>query len=340
MFAPEEVIFAPTSQCNLHCAHCRVTRTKDLLDAGTAIRFLESCNDAGIDRVGFSGGEPFLRPDFLAALVRAAVDRGMLFDRLMTNGVWQSDEASLRAALSAVEDAGFDGVYGLSVDTWHEQDAEKLVAFARCVYELRGRRDCIEILSVRAADEGPCLSKLRAIAEAFGGELEVERHGGEPLSISDRAWRERPESGEDVPEALFIDIHRFPYSAAMAPEAARDPARAIAGAEPWADDEWFVDDLCAGPGNVLYVHPTGDIAACCGFANENPGLILGNIARDGHAEVMARAAASPQVLTCYGGGLGALRENLEAGGRRFPGKTSDQCFFCDYCAREGLFAKG
>ena len=338
MFAPEEVIFAPTSQCNLNCAHCRVTRSSDLLDVGAAIRFLESCNDAGIDRLGFSGGEPFLRVDFLAALSRAAVERGMLFDRLMTNGVWHRDAGALREAVAAVEGAGFDGVYGLSVDSWHDQEPEKLVQFIQTVFDIRGRRDCVEILSVQARDEGPCLDKLRAIAAALGGELELDRHGGEPLSIADRIWKERPETGEDVPEALFIDIHRFPYSAAMSPEGeGADPALEAARSRPWADAEWFEDDLCTGPGNVLYVHPTGEVAACCGFANENEGLILGNIARDGYEALMAKAEESPQVRTCYGSGLGALRQRLESKGFAFPGKTSDQCYFCDWCARKGLF---
>lgn len=337
MFAPEEVIFAPTTQCNLHCAHCRVTRGPALLDAKTSLRFLESCAEAGIDRVGFSGGEPFLRPAFLEELVRGAVERDMLFDRLMTNGVWYRDEAELRAVIGRIEEAGFDGIYGLSVDSWHGQDAASLGLFAKTVFELRGRRDCLEILSVQARDEGPCMAALGGLAEALGGELELERRSGEPLSISDRLWKERPESGEDLPEALFIAIQRFPYSSAMAPETGADPAEGLARAEPWGEGPWFEDDLCAGPGNVLYVHPNGDVAACCGFANENEGLILGNIARDDYAAVMARAAASPQVRTCYEGGLGRLREELEAKGFVFPGRTSDQCFFCDWCAKRGLF---
>ena len=340
MFAPQEVIFAPTSQCNLHCAHCRVTRSADRLDVKAAIRFLESCNDGGIDRVGFSGGEPFLRVDFLSALTRAAVERGMLFDRLMTNGVWHGDIGALREGLAAVENAGFDGVYGLSIDSWHQQDQEKLIQFIQTAFELRGRRDCVEILSVQARDEGPCLEKLRAIAGAFDGELELARHGGEPRCISDLAWRGRPQTGEDLPGALFIDIHRFPYSAAMSPEGeGGDPGTEAARARPWSDEEWFEDDLCAGPGNVFYVHPCGDVAACCGFANENAGLILGNIMSDGYDELMAKAAQSPQVLTCYGSGLGSLRLRLEAKGFVFPGKTADQCYFCDWCAKKALFSE-
>jgi hypothetical protein len=319
MFRPEEVIFAPTAQCNLHCAHCRVTRIPDVLDEDAAVAFLESCQSAGIDRVGFSGGEPFLRPAFLCALSKAAVDLGMIFDRLMTNGVWFQDEASLRETLGRLSGAGFDGTVGVSVDSWHEQDPERLACFFRSVYEIWGRRDCIEILSVRSDDEGPCNEKLARLAREFEGAILAE--GGEPLAIADSRQSVKRSPEEDAPESLFIDIHRFPYSASAAEDA-------------WRDDEWFEDDFCAGPGNVLYVHPNGDVAACCGFANENPELLIGNIALDGYEDVMRRAAASPHIADCYDRGLGAVRAGLEASGMSFPGKTRDICFFCDWlCAR-------
>ena len=31
------------------------------------------------------------------------------------------------------------------------------------------------------------------------------------------------------------------------------------------DSKWFEDDFCEGPGQILFVHATGDIAPCCGF---------------------------------------------------------------------------
>jgi len=54
---------------------------------------------------------------------------------------------------------------------------------------------------------------------------------------------------------------------------------------------------------------------------------------EGAAALIARAAERPHVATCYGRGLGRLREEMEASGFRFPGRTGDQCFFCDWlCA--------
>lgn len=325
MFHPEEVIFAPTGRCNLHCAHCRVSRPAATLDAEAAIAFLEDCQAGGVERVGFSGGEPFLEPDFLCAVSEAVVDLGMLFDRLMTNGVWYRDEAALRETLGRVADAGFDGKIGLSVDTWHGQPEDRLLAFVGAVFEAFGRKDCIDILSVRAPDEGPALARLGAIAKRFGGRLFLE--GGEPTEIRDASFDARRATGEDLPEALSMRIWRFPYSASADEDA-------------WKDARWFEDDFCEGPGNVLYVHPDGRIAACCGFANENDGLILGRLGEDDYDSVMEKAATSPHIKACYETGLGSIRQCLEAEGFAFPGKTADQCFFCDWACRKGLLDGG
>jgi hypothetical protein len=121
----------------------------------------------------------------------------------------------------------------------------------------------------------------------------------------------------------MINIIRVPYSPA-------------AGENAWTAAEWFEDDFCRGPGNVFYVHPDGRIAVCCGFANENPQLIIGDVRRDDYRSLMRHASASPFVRACYSTGLATTRSRLEARGHRFPGKTADPCFFCDYCTKQGI----
>lgn len=319
MFRPEEIIFAPTARCNLHCAHCRVTRVPDELDAASAVAFMEDCAARGVERVGFSGGEPFLRPDFLREVSAAAVGLGLLFDRLMTNGVWWRDEAELSEVLRGLADAGFDGKLGLSVDAYHDSTAERLGAFVLAAFEAFGRRDCVEILSVESADDAPLLEKLRAVAALARGSLILE--GGQPRAI---VGDPRPRGAPPQPdgEELRVDIHRFPYSAAADEDA-------------WRSESWFEDDYCAGPGNVFYVHPNGKVAVCCGFANENDDLVVGRLS-EGYEALMASAARSPRVRACYETGLGERRERLEAAGTVFPGKTADLCFFCDYLCKKGL----
>jgi len=285
-----------------------------------AVSFLDSCSAAGVERVGFSGGEPFLRLDFVVAVTAAAVDRGMYFDRLMTNGDWWATEASLHEALGAVADAGFDGVLGLSYDAYHGQAPERVAAFMAAAYEAFGRRDAVEILSVRSPDDEAFFRGLEAVAAALGGRLEYEL--GEPSRIVDDAYLGRSEADPDDGSDLVAQVVRSPRS-----RSAEEGA--------WDAERWFADDYCEGPGNVLYVHPDGGVAVCCGFANERPQLIVGTVG-DAVDAIVAEAAARPLVRACYEVGLAATRKRLEAEGVRFPGRTGDACFFCDYLCGEGL----
>src|ERR1700758_4339545 len=74
-FRPNYISFAGTYQCNLSCPHCCVPiEWTDRLDIATALRFLEDAHVYGIDLLGFTGGEPFLYPEFVIALTRRAAE--------------------------------------------------------------------------------------------------------------------------------------------------------------------------------------------------------------------------------------------------------------------------
>ena len=99
-FRPRYLSFAGTYQCNLSCPHCCVPiEWTDRLDIATATRFLEDAHAEGIRTLGFTGGEPFLYPEFLQALSRRAAELRFRFDKLVTNG---------DLALTDVWLAGFD----------------------------------------------------------------------------------------------------------------------------------------------------------------------------------------------------------------------------------------
>ncbi len=318
MFKPEQIIFAPTAECNLACPHCRVTRIPDRLEAKDAINFMKSCRPNGIERIGFSGGEPFLRPDFICDVSRAAVELDMLFGRLMTNGVWFDSPEHLQQTLANLHQAGFDGKFGVSIDSYHDPNPRDLTLFFQTVFSVWGRRDCGEIISVIPPDGAEPRETLEKLAEQLGGRLVIE--DGVPYSIVNEAFLNPGGNAADGAEALVIDIVRVPYSAP-------------AGENAWTSETWFEDDFCRGPGNVFYVHPDGSVAVCCGFANENGGLIIGRIPADGYRQLTRRAADSPVVRACFKDGLATVRQLLEAQGSTFPGKTEDRCFFCDYLAK-------
>ena len=131
-FRPNYLSFAGTYQCNLACPHCCVPiEWPDRLDVAAALRFLEQARAFGIEVLGFTGGEPFLYPEFVHTLCRRATALGYRYDKVMTNGVWYRDESQLEEVLGELAAAGFTGKLGLSVDKFHGSHTAKLAAFCR-----------------------------------------------------------------------------------------------------------------------------------------------------------------------------------------------------------------
>lgn len=97
----------------------------------------------------------------------------------------------------------------------------------------------------------------------------------------------------------------------------------------WQSKKWFKEDYCEGPGQILFVHATGDIAPCCGFANENPALFIGNINTDTFDTLIKKACENKMVNICYNTGLLKEAKMLYKEGK-LPGITGDICSFCDW----------
>ena len=284
MFNPQEIIFAATNSCNLHCKHCFIDRDPHKLKIQDAIKLLKSCKDStsacNIEKIGFSGGEPFLYFDFLCEVTKAAVQMDFMFDQIITNGDWWIDESDLMQKLQTLYDAGYDGKIGLSWDSYHGQSTVRMETFISCVQELFGD-DSINIQMVDTEDN-----------QAPGNAPKIYHLPRTYTSQDERAWQAR---------------------------------------------RWFKEDFCEGPGQILYVHADGNIAPCCGFANENPELFIGKIT-DSFEEIMQNAATNKMVKICYEEGLShyrrhGLKKKLRADGKKLPGKTADICSFCDFVCK-------
>ncbi|MCR4630162.1 MAG: 4Fe-4S cluster-binding domain-containing protein [Treponema sp.] len=300
-FNPSEIIFSTTTACNLHCKHCFINREAHKLDISAAVKLIESCVHAGgqpgadgtplpvIDRIGFSGGEPFLYMDFLLEITKATIANDLLFDQIMTNGDWWRDETDLSTTLQKLYDAGYDGKFGLSWDSYHDQSSERMKTFIRTVREFFGE-DSINIQRV-----------------------EEDNKGEESLPLA------RTTPPTDLP--VYTLPRTYPS----------DDPRA------WQARRWFKEDYCQGPGNILYVHADGNIAPCCGFANENSELFIGTI-NDSLEEIMQKAEENKMLQICFQEGLShyrrhGLKKSLRPQGKKLPGTTGDICTFCDYVCK-------
>ncbi len=311
-FRPDYVSFAGTYQCNLACPHCCVPiEWTDRLPIETAIRFLEDAHSQGIKRIGFTGGEPFVYPEFVIAVARRAAELGFRFDKVMSNGVWYQDEAHLIQVLSELRDAGFTGKLGMTVDKFHGIDIDKLALFcltARRVFN----RDTILSLSYasRAPDQG--LELIRRLADSLGGVLEYSELLHRHIVVT-----------PDLTMTLNWN-HLAPV----------ERAEKFAGG--W-EGEWFKEDYCEGPGQALIVTPKGEVKPCCGFASDLDQLTIGNIHTDSVEKIIKQARAHPYVGKVFREGLTAVvDEILERDPNALPGKSSNQCYVCWYVLTRGL----
>lgn len=315
-FRPDYLSFAGTYQCNLSCPHCCVPiEWTDRLDIPTSLRFLEDAHTAGIRTLGFTGGEPFLFPEFLVALSRRASELGFRFDKLMTNGVWYRDEAELRSVLDALRDAGFSGKVGLSIDKFHGIRTSQLARFCLVTREVFGRDNILSLSYASAApDKG--LEPIQKLTEELDGVLEWSEVLGRYLLVS-----------LDLTMTLNWN-HLAPVE-----RAEKLPSN------PW-DGVWFEEDYCEGPGQALIVNPRGEVKPCCGFASDLDQLSIGNIYRHTVAEVIERGRNHPYVGKVFREGLTAIRDEILARDpTSLPEATSNHCYFCWHVLSKGLYAQ-
>jgi hypothetical protein len=312
-FRPRMLQLAPTYQCNLSCPHCCVPiEWTDRLDIPTAVRFLEQTHAAGIGLLGFTGGEPFLYPEFLVALTRRAAELGFRFDKLMTNGVWYTDAANLRDVLTTLRDAGFSGKLGLSVDKFHGTDIAKLAGFCRVAREVFDRDTVLSLsYASRVPDKG--LEPIERLARELGGVI---------------AWSDMLRRYMLVSDDLTMTMN-WNHLATV------ERAERLPG-DPW-DGAWFAEDYCEGPGQALIVNPRGEVKPCCGFASDLDQLTIGNIYTDTVEEVIRKARKHPYVGKVFREGLTAIRDDiLRRDPNALPGATSNHCYFCWYVLTRGL----
>lgn len=302
-FYPTQVIFSTTNACNLHCAHCFVNRKEEKLPVKDALAFLQKCADSGqISHVGFTGGEPFLYMEFLLELTKATIAHDLLFDQIMTNGDWWQDQQDLENKLQALYKAGYDGKIGLSWDLYHGQDPQRMQTFIKSVQSIFGSQS-INIQTVISQEKGGVSLPL-----ARSTLLATPSNGGDP--------RNAP---QDIP--VYTLPRTYP---------SEDP-------QAWQASHWFKEDYCQGPGNILYVHSNGNIAPCCGFANENPALFIGHIS-DSFETIIKNAGENKMVQLCFYQGLSHYRKHdfkkkMSSMGQKIPGRTKDICSFCDFVCK-------
>jgi hypothetical protein len=283
----------------------------DYLEIDVALHFLGDARNYGIEVLGFTGGEPFLYPEFLLEVTRKAVALGYRFDKIVTNGVWFDDERHLTKTLRALQKAGFSGKLGLSVDKFHGSHTDAFVLFCRSARKVFERDNILSLsYASRRPDQG--LEPVRALVKELDAVL---------------AW-------SDVLHRYLLVSPELTMTLNWNHLAPVERAERLAGV--W-DGQWFEEDYCEGPGQALIVNPKGEVKPCCGFASDLDQLTIGDIHTDTVAQIVRRARAHPYVGKIFRAGLTAIRDQILARDpHALPGATTNHCYFCWHVLTRGL----
>ena len=239
----------------------------------TALRFLEDAHTTGVEIIGFTGGEPFLYPEFVIALTRRAAQLGFRFDKIMSNGVWQRDAEHLASTLGELRDAGYSGKLGLSVDKFHGINTAKAAEFCRVARRVFDRDNMVSLsYASRRPDQG--LEPVHDLARELDAVVEWSDLLHRFLLV-----------GPDHTITLNWN-HLAPV----------ERAERFTGA--W-DGRWFEEDYCEGPGQALIVTPRGEVKPCCGFASDLDQLTIGNIYHDTVRRIIRRARRILTLARCF-----------------------------------------
>ncbi|MDJ0783531.1 MAG: radical SAM protein [Desulfosarcinaceae bacterium] len=108
--------------CVSRCGHCLYNsgphRSKDYLDTRAAESIFETIGRHGCGAIHIGGGEPFLAPEKLLAVVQTAGRCGMAIDYVETNAAWCTRIDAAVDLLGSLREAGLETLL-LSISPFH-----------------------------------------------------------------------------------------------------------------------------------------------------------------------------------------------------------------------------
>jgi hypothetical protein len=127
--------------CTSRCGHCLYGSSpgweKAYIDEETFKGNVAKIKSLGCHSVHIGGGEPFLNPERLEALLQAASELGIGVEYVETNSSWFKDPESARATLSALKRRGLSTLL-VSMSPFHNE----YIPFFKVKEVIKACRDC------------------------------------------------------------------------------------------------------------------------------------------------------------------------------------------------------
>lgn len=290
-FRIQQVNFRFTYHCNIKCRHCYNSSGPDLkalrIPLEPMLTIVSQMPDAGIGHLNLTGGEPFLYPGHLTSLIAAGRAAGLRGISIYTNGYWASTGERAQRMLDRLSAAGF--MLG----------PEDHIKVSTGVYH----QEFVEFERV--------LTLARAYYASFGRRLRVD---------CERA----PGGGADFTEQIRQLVHDSGLDEQM-DLTFRNVSPLGRGKDLEGMAFHPIDTPCRSIDQIVF-DPDGSARPCCGFNNENNGVVIGQLRTHGLRELVKRMQNDPVLQFLARNPLSAIFEHV-AKSKSADGYSGD-CHLC------------
>ena len=274
-FEVKRVNFRFTYHCNIACRHCYNNSGPHLkaqrIELEPMLGIIAQMPSLGIGHLNLTGGEPFLYPDHLTALIAAGRAAGLRGISIYTNGYWATTDEQANRTLERLAIAGFmrgnDDHLKVSAGIYHQE----FIAFDH-VLTLARRYHAMFDRPLRVDFE---------FAPGEGKTAELIRNQVSEAGLSDRI------------QLIF-----------------RGVSPAGRGKELPGITIRQIDEACNIINQIVF-DPDGSARPCCGLNNENEGVIVGKLGTCTMMDLVKRMQNDPILQFLAENPMGAIFDYLD-----------------------------
>jgi pyruvate-formate lyase-activating enzyme len=235
------VNFRFTYHCNIACRHCyngsgpHMKAQRIPLEPMLAI--IAQMPSVGIGRLNLTGGEPFLYPDHVAALIAAGRAAGLRGISIYTNGYWAATDEQSKQTLDWLSAAGFmkgsDDFLKISSGIYHQEFVafDRALTLARRYHAMFGRPLIVDF--ELAPGQSGLAEEIRGQVSAAGLTEQIQLHFRKVWPLG---------RGKEL-EGIAIQR---------------------------------IEMACDAIKQIVF-DPDGAVRPCCGLNNENHGVVIGSL---------------------------------------------------------------
>ena len=256
-FPVQRVNFRFTYHCNIECRHCYNSSGPDKkrqhIPLEPMLAIIAQMPDVGIGHLNLTGGEPFLYPDHLTALIAAGRAAGLRGISIYTNGFWAATAARATQALERLSAVGFmqgpQDHIKMSTGIYHQEFVgfDRVLTLARIYHAMFGRRLRVDCEVATSGDDTEGQVRREVNAAGLTDRVDLSFRG---ISTLGRG-KNLDAIAKDRIDAPCNDIYQIVFD------------------------------------------PDGSARPCCGLNNENHGVLIGQLETHRLDDLVKRMQSDP-----------------------------------------------